>query len=116
MGLPYNANCEKLLQDRLRAEELLQLFNNYKPIDDECYIVPQPPFYCDYGYNMHIGNSFIRILTDCNRVDIRDRLEERVKGDELAFPIKIGNDVWIGGGAIICPGITISDGFVVNIT
>ncbi|CAG8549423.1 7800_t:CDS:2 [Acaulospora morrowiae] len=154
-GLLYNANCEELLQDRLRAKELMHQFNNSKPcmfntkehdetrgkiikellgsVGDECYI--EPPFYCDYGYNIHIGNSFYSnfncIILDCNRVDIGDRVmfgpnvqlyaathpvqpEERAKGDELAFPIKIGNDVWIGGGAIICPGITIGDGVTVG--
>ncbi|CAG8671149.1 17747_t:CDS:2, partial [Acaulospora morrowiae] len=50
------------------------------------------------GYNIHIGNSFYLnfncIILDCKHVDIRDRVmfnpnvEERVKGDELAFPIK----------------------------
>ncbi|GBB88174.1 hypothetical protein RclHR1_01470022 [Rhizophagus clarus] len=39
---------------------------------------------------------------------------ERAKGPELAFPIKIGNDVWIGGGVTICPGITIGDGVTVG--
>jgi maltose O-acetyltransferase len=34
---------------------------------------------------------------------------ERIKGPELAFPVTIGDNVWIGGGAIICPGVTIGD-------
>ncbi|CAG8727703.1 4935_t:CDS:2, partial [Funneliformis caledonium] len=95
----------------------------------------EPPFYCDYGYNIYVGDNFYCnfncTILDCNKVEIGDRVlfgpnvslypathpiepEERAKGPELAFPIKIGNDVWIGGGVIICPGVTIGDGVTVG--
>jgi maltose O-acetyltransferase len=66
------------------------------------------------------------VILDCNRVDIGENVllgpyvqiytayhstnpETRLTGRELAAPIKIGNNVWIGGGAIICPGVKIGD-------
>ena len=88
------------------------------------------PFYCDYGKQIYLGNNVYMnvgcVILDCNRVDIGDnvmfgpyvqvytayhpiRASERIKGPELASPIKIGNNVWIGGGAIILPGVTIGD-------
>ena len=93
-------------------------------------IAIEPPFYCDYGGNIYAGNNFFMnfdcVILDVARVDIGENVmcgpkvqiytathplqaSERVKGPELARPIKIGNNVWIGGGAIICPGVTIGD-------
>jgi maltose O-acetyltransferase len=90
----------------------------------------QAPFYCDYGVNIYSGkNLFINfncIILDCAKVTLGDNVffapnvqvytayhpviaSERIKGPELAAPITIGNNVWIGGGAIICPGVTIGD-------
>ena len=90
----------------------------------------QGPFYCDYGSNIYVGKkvfmNFNCVILDCARVDIGDFVflapnvqiytahhpiiaEERIKGPELASPISIGNRVWIGGGAIICPGVSIGD-------
>lgn len=90
----------------------------------------EPPFYCDYGTNIVVGNWFFMnfdcVILDCARVEIGDNVmcgpkvqiytathpvlaAERIKGPELAKPIKIGHNVWIGGGAIICPGVTIGD-------
>jgi maltose O-acetyltransferase len=68
--------------------------------------------------------NFNCVILDCARVTIGDnvqigpsvqiyaayhpiRASERIKGPELAAPIIIGDNVWIGGGAILCPGITI---------
>lgn len=90
----------------------------------------EPPFYCDYGSNIYVGNNFYMnfdcLILDCAKVEIGDNVlfgpkvqiytathpvdaEERIKGPEFAKPVKIGNNVWIGGGAIICPGVTIGD-------
>ncbi|CAG8528751.1 acetyltransferase [Rhizophagus irregularis] len=153
-GLPYSGFSEELINDRFKAREILYKFNNSKPIrfkTDEYRerenifrqlfgsvgkdVEIEPPFYCDYGYNIHIGDNFFCnfncTILDCNKVEIGDRVlfgpnvslypvshpiqpEERVNGPELAFPIKIGNDVWIGGGVTICPGITIGDGVTVG--
>lgn len=87
-----------------------------------------PPFACDYGYNISLGrNVFINyhcIFLDCALIDIGDDVQigpavqlytathpldagVRRSGLESASPIRIGNDVWIGGGALVLPGVTI---------
>ena len=88
----------------------------------------QPPFYCDYGSNIYTGDNlfmnFNCIILDCADVVIGDNVflapnvqiytahhpiiaSERIKGPELASPITIEDNVWIGGGAIICPGVMV---------
>lgn len=94
-----------------------------------------PPFRCDYGWNITVGDRlFINydcVILDCNRVTIGDRvligpkvqiytaahsLDPAVRQDdwEYALPVAIGSDVWIGGGAIICPGVAIGDGSTIG--
>lgn len=88
----------------------------------------QPPFYCDYGTNVSLGRkvffNFNCVLLDVAPITIGDHVlfgpavqvytashpfsaTERRAGLECAEPISIGDDVWIGGGAIVCPGVTI---------
>ncbi|MCC8407981.1 sugar O-acetyltransferase [Mucilaginibacter sp. UR6-1] len=90
----------------------------------------QPPFFCDYGTNIIAGDNlfmnFNCVVLDCALVTIGNNVQfgpyiqvytathplvaaERIKGPELAKPITIGDNVWIGGGAIICPGVTIGE-------
>ncbi|WP_347330840.1 sugar O-acetyltransferase [Marinimicrobium locisalis] len=95
----------------------------------------QPPFYCDYGSNITLDENvffnFNCVILDVAEVRIGARTlfgpaaqvytathpmdaQERASGLELGFPITIGEDVWIGGGAIICPGVTIGDRSVIG--
>ncbi len=92
------------------------------------------PFHCDYGCNIHIGDNVIinynltvldealvtignnvfigpnvSIYTACHPLDAKTRNT----GAEWALPVTIGNDVWIGGSAVIIPGVTIGDGAVI---
>jgi maltose O-acetyltransferase len=97
--------------------------------------VIKPVFACDYGYNIRLGrNAFINyhcIFLDCAPIEIGDDLQMgpgvqlytaehpleadmRRSGLEYARPIRIGSDVWIGGGAIILAGVTIGHGSVVG--
>ncbi|MBC7913815.1 MAG: sugar O-acetyltransferase [Pyrinomonadaceae bacterium] len=90
----------------------------------------QAPFYCDYGVNIFVGENvfmnFNCVILDCAKVVLGDNVFlapnvqlytayhpiealERIKGPELAAPITIGNNVWIGGSAIICPGVSIGE-------
>lgn len=90
----------------------------------------EPPFRCDYGSNIDAGDglymNFDCVILDCAPVRIGKNVacgpgvhiyaathpldaKERIKGPELARPVTIGDNVWIGGGAIICPGVTIGD-------
>jgi maltose O-acetyltransferase len=90
----------------------------------------KPPFRCDYGFNVRLGRQvFINygaVFLDCNTITIggysklgpgvhiyaadhpRDA-RERASGLELARPVWVGRHVWIGGGAILCPGVRIGD-------
>jgi maltose O-acetyltransferase len=88
----------------------------------------RPPFYCDYGCHIYAQENlyinFDCVILDCNKVYLGRNVllapkvqiytayhpldpEIRKSGLELAAPIAIGDDVWIGGGAIICPSVTI---------
>jgi maltose O-acetyltransferase len=94
----------------------------------------QPPFYCDYGSNIRLGaNVFFNfncVVLDVCAVEIGEEtqfgpavqiytathpldaaLRRRL---EFARPIKIGSDVWVGGGAIVCPGVTIGSRSVIG--
>lgn len=95
----------------------------------------QPPFYCDYGTNIQVGAqvhmNFNCVILDEAKVIIGNRTllgpnvqiytathpmsaVQRAEPEELAKPIAIGNDVWVGGGAIICPGVVIGDRTVIG--
>jgi maltose O-acetyltransferase len=97
--------------------------------------VIRPPFFCDYGYNIRLGDgvflNFNCVILDVVEVTIGDRTQigpavqmyaadhprdaaMRRSGLEFGRPVRIGNDAWIGGGAIILPGITIGDGAVIG--
>lgn len=88
----------------------------------------QPPFFCDYGTNISLGKkvyfNFNCVILDVMQVEIGDHVlfgpavqiytathpldaETRRGGLEFAKAISIGDDVWVGGGAILCPGVTI---------
>lgn len=88
----------------------------------------EPPFYCDYGYNIKVGDgvffNFNCTLLDVMPITIGNAVligpsvqiytamhptnwEERASGKEFAKPVTIGDNVWIGGAAVICPGVTI---------
>lgn len=95
----------------------------------------EPPFYCDYGYNLYLeggvfmnfncvildvmpvrigaGTMFgpnVQVYTATHPIDAA----ERAKGPEYAKPIRIGRDCWIGGSAVISPGVTIGDRVIVG--
>jgi maltose O-acetyltransferase len=95
----------------------------------------RPPFRCEYGYQIQVGAgvfaNFGLICLDVARITIGDRtqigpsvqlltpthpLEPRPRRDgwESAEPITIGDNVWLGGGVIVCPGVTIGDDTVVG--
>ncbi|OHT13929.1 transferase [Tritrichomonas foetus] len=112
-----------------RTKVLNKLFGaEYKGI----YI--EPPVYFDYGTNTTFGeNCYMNYgctILDVNKVTIGDNclfapnvsiftathptdVRERLAMAEYGLPIKIGNNCWIGGGAIICPGVTLGDNVVV---
>lgn len=95
----------------------------------------QPPFFCDYGTNIRLGKkvffNFNCVVLDVMSVEIGDNVlfapsvqiytathpisaRERRTWKEYAKPVRIGSDVWVGGGAIICPGVTIGSRSVIG--
>ena len=93
------------------------------------------PFFCDYGYNIEIGDNFFSnvnlVILDGAKVSIGNNVfvapnvgiytaghpldvEQRNEGIEYAYPITIGNNVWIGAGVTILPGVTIGDNAVIG--
>lgn len=95
----------------------------------------EPPFYCVYGQNIYLGDFvFLNILCtilDCNEVRIGNHVmigpsvqiytpahdlqaQARIQGWEVAKAITIEDNVWIGGGAILLPGVKIGQNAVVG--
>lgn len=94
----------------------------------------QPPFYCDYGKNIRLGQrvffNFNCVVLDVCQVTIGDFTlfgpavqiytathpldAELRRRQEFAKPIEIGSDVWVGGGAVICPGVKIGSKTVIG--
>jgi len=145
----YSACDPKLVEERKICRLLLQKYNNTGP--DELNLRKgilqdlmggtgkeleiDPPFYCDYGSNILLGNkvyfNFNCVVLDVARVDIGDGVligpnvqiytathpldwKIRDKGLENAKPVSIGSHVWIGGAAIILPGVSIGDRSVIG--
>ncbi|HEU4520450.1 MAG TPA: sugar O-acetyltransferase [Thermoanaerobaculia bacterium] len=94
----------------------------------------QPPFFCDYGFNIRLGQRVffnfncvvldvcpvtigdftlfgpgVQILTPLHPLDAMER-----RGREFGKPVEIGGDVWVGGGALILPGVRIGDRSVIG--
>ncbi len=123
-------NASRADEDALRLELLAGLFGHF----GEGAVV-KPNLRCDYGYNISIGaRTFINydsVLLDCNRITIGEEVQiapgvhiytathpidaaTRRSGLEYALPVTIGDGVWLGGGAIVCPGVTIGENTVVG--
>lgn len=148
-GELYNALDPGLSQERLQTRLLIKELNESREDEEEVRkrilkeLIPnagaglwlQPPFYCDYGYNIIAGDkvffNFNCIVLDVMQVKIGSRTlfgpnvqvytathpldpVERASGLEYAKPVTIGEDVWIGGSAVICPGVVIGDRSVIG--
>lgn len=148
-GDRYDASDPVLVAERERANELTREFNDSAPADGErrrellgtlfgslgehCTI--EPPFRCDYGYNIHVGDSFyanfdcvildvceVNIGANCNLgpgVHIYTAThpldaDERASGAEYGKPISMGENVWVGGRAVVNPGVEIGANVVVG--
>lgn len=94
----------------------------------------EPPFHCDYGFNIELGEgvffNFNCVVLDVCRVRIGDRARfgpgaqiltaghplevSRRRTEQFGRPVEIGADVWVGAGAIILPGVTIGAGAVIG--
>lgn len=148
-GQLYSPTDKELRKLHLRVKKLFGKYNKIDPSNEKKLnklikkilggtgekITVHPPFYCDYGINVFVGENFFAnygcVILDVNKVTIGKncmlapcvkmfsathpvRAEERYNGVELGLPITIGDNCWIGGGAIICPGVTLGDNVVVG--
>ncbi len=148
-GELYNALDPQLAAERRKARLLTAELNNTKDDQHEerqrilAALLPaagaglwlEPPFYCDYGSNIHLGErvffNFNCVVLDVAPVHIGSRTlfgpnvqlytathpidaEERASGLEFGKPITIGSDVWVGGSAVICPGVTIGNRSIIG--
>jgi len=116
--------------DREKRREVLEELLGTR--GEDCSV--EPPFRCDYGYNIHVGESFYAnfdcVILDVCRVDIGQNCllgpgvhmytathpldaDERIKGPEYGKPISIGDNVWIGGQAVLNPGVSVGDNAVI---
>lgn len=148
--LMYDANYDReLILERGRAKELCYQYNMLHPADEQAQrellhrllgrtgdnFCITPPFWCDYGYNIELGENFYSnhnlVILDCGKVSFGDNVfiapncgfytaghpidtERRNKGLEYAYPIRVGNNVWIGGGVQVMPGVTIGNNVVIG--
>jgi len=140
-GELYDATHPELVAGRLRARTLWQRLNAGEPVLPELLgtlgagATIEPPFFCDYGANIHLADgvfvNFNCVFLDPAAIHIGAQTmlgpsvqlytathpldaATRVAGPELAFPIHIGSRVWIGGGTIVLPGVTIGDDTVIG--
>lgn len=149
-GLLYDANNDPVILKEMEvAANLLYDYNALRPSDTEKKteilrmllgemgqnITIRSPFYCDYGYNIEIGDNFFSntnlVILDGAKVTIGDYVfiapnvgiytaghpfdvEQRNSGLEYALPVSIGNNVWIGAHVAILPGVTIGDNSVIG--
>jgi maltose O-acetyltransferase len=147
-GEPYRSNDKELSIDRQFAKKILHKLNvteyvmsgnarvllrNLLPNAAKSIYI-EPPFHCDYGYNIYLGEQVYFnvncVVLDAVKVTIGNNvfigpgvhmytathptnaLERRTH--QMAKPITIGNDCWIGGNTVICPGVTIGSGSTIG--
>lgn len=124
-----NLDFSNVAARKVIIDELLQEEHN------DGYCVFTPPFWCDYGFNVKVGKNFYSnhnlVILDCTEVTFGDNVfvgpncgfytaihpidsHQRNTGIELAKPIKVGSDVWFGGGVTVLPGVTIGDNVVIG--
>jgi maltose O-acetyltransferase len=149
-GELYDANYDsRILALRNRAKNSCYDYNATRPGDEaerrrllkellgSCGdgIVIEPPFWCDYGVNIHIGTDFYAnhglVILDGARVSIGNHVfiapnvgihtaghpldaERRNAGQEYALPVTIGDNVWIGAGVTLVPGVCVGNNSVIG--
>lgn len=148
-GALYDANSDtELIAERLSYKKTCYDYNNLPPteIENREYIIIklfgetgrnfliEQPFYCDYGYNIEIGENFYAnvncVILDEAKVKFGDMfiapncgfytaghpfdVAQRNRGLEYAQPVTIGSNIWIGAQVCVLPGVTIGDNCVIG--
>lgn len=149
-GVLYDANNDPgLIAERQQCKEICHTYNLLSPLQTQQredmirrlfgktgknFLVEQP-FYCDYGYNIEVGENFYTnvncVILDGAKVRFGDNVfiaphcgfytaghpldvVQRNSGLEYARPITVGNNVWIGAHVSVLPGVTIGDNCVIG--
>lgn len=147
-GMAYIAD-ESIFEEQKNARRLTQALNTADRADfDTCRKIASelvrgskknlsimPPFYCDYGFNIEIGDNFFSnyncTILDVAKVTIGNNVllapnvaiytaghpvhpAARNTAYEYGIPVTIGKNVWIGGNVVITPGVTIGDNVVIG--
>ena len=149
-GLLYDANNDPdLIAQRLRCKDLCFALNQIKPsqVAEQEALLRQilgktgehfsitTPFWCDYGYNIEIGDHFYTnhncVILDCAKVTFGNYVfiapdcvfstaghpldaPQRNQGLEYAYPITVGDNVWFGASVTVLPGVTIGSNTVIG--
>lgn len=148
-GLPYKAWLDGLSEERRTCREKIFRYNHLPPdregerdallreILGACgrHVRIEGPFYCDYGYNIDVGENFFAnynfTVLDVARVSIGRYAmiapnvaiytaghplhpASRNSGYEYGRPVAIGDNVWIGGNTVINPGVRVGDNVVIG--
>ena len=113
-----------------RQELIKKIFGK---VGENCWV--EQNFWCDYGSNIEVGDNFYAnhnlVILDGAKVTFGDNVfiapncgfytaghpidyKTRNSGFEYAYPIKVGNNVWIGGNVCVMPGVTIGDNVVIG--
>lgn len=146
-GMAYISD-DSVMEQQKRARILTQKLNtmdrsDFKGISDVIKELfgrsdgawVNPPFYCDYGFNIEVGSNFFAnyncTMLDVAKITIGDNCfmasnvaiytaghpihpDSRNSMYEYGIPITIGDNVWIGGNTVICPGVTIGSNCVIG--
>lgn len=142
----YNPDFEREIE---KCKDICYEYNRLNPNDKDSQqrllkgligsmgenVIITPPFWCDYGYHITMGNYFYSnhnlVINDGASVTFGDNVfiapnccfttaehaidpEQRKAGIEIAKPITIGNNVWIGAGSTILAGVTIGDNSIIG--
>ncbi|MCH5203762.1 MAG: sugar O-acetyltransferase [Oscillospiraceae bacterium] len=145
----YNAASEELVRKRNYAKDLCFEYNSIRPSLTEkrdelirrilgkagSNILIEQPFWCDYGYNIEVGDNFyanhglvildgakvifgnnVFIAPQCGFYTAGHPIDYQTRNSELeyALPITVGDNVWIGGMVSVLPGVTIGSGSVIG--
>lgn len=148
-GLPYKAWLDGLSEERLACKRIIYEYNLLSPDEGERarelmkkllgrtgeFFHIEPPFHCDYGSNIEIGENFFSnyglTILDVGKVVIGGNAQiapnvsiytaghpvhpdSRNSGYEYGIPVAIGDNVWIGGNVVILPGVTIGSNSVIG--
>lgn len=148
-GALYLSSDKKLKAERKKTQKLLRQFNKLLPYQNykryklihkifrnagkKCSVYP--PFYCDYGYNIQVGNYFFSnincVILDITTVTIGNHVmlgpnvtiitathptDSRLRNQGFGFgrSVIIGDNVWIGANAIVNPGVQIGNNTIIG--